>query len=450
MPTIKLVVIGSSGVGKTSLRGKYISGRFSNGYRATIGADFITKTLPHPTNPGQSVTLQIWDTAGQERFSSLSSAFFRGADAALLMFDVNTPETMQALRKWWDDFCDRAPLADEDINDYCCVVVGNKIDMIGSGKGVGLVSETEALEFLDELIPSRSRSPSIINVLTPATSYQDVDDYSEDDGDTISTSQQTVKFTTEESSSSSQVSPNRPSHLEHRSHSIAITPSQTSHSNPMTSYSPKHQLSKSRSRSSSRFYGGTMTTTHTTLTIYHTPSSSVFDVYQSARSSPEPRCGSSPRSEPTSPTASYKQRRLTMRSTGSTSSGSAATITPRTFARADGAPQVADSNVTTVSGGSDDCPPPSTSSSAPPLPPPPEHGPKLFFTSAKTGKGVADVFEYIAQRVMRKWEYDELLESRRMHYREASAAETIRLGLDNGSRKSLWMDGRRLGDCCAS
>lgn len=81
MPTVKLVVIGASGVGKTSLRGKvgvalhlspttfivltlytlqYISGRFSDGYRATIGADFITKTLPHPNNPAESVTLQIW------------------------------------------------------------------------------------------------------------------------------------------------------------------------------------------------------------------------------------------------------------------------------------------------------------------------------------------------------------------------------------------------------
>lgn len=79
MSTIKLVVIGASGVGKTSLRGQvscpilqskfnaklttslqYISGRFSNGYRATIGADFITKTLPRPDNPSELVILQIW------------------------------------------------------------------------------------------------------------------------------------------------------------------------------------------------------------------------------------------------------------------------------------------------------------------------------------------------------------------------------------------------------
>ena len=83
MRTVKLVVIGSSGVGKTSLRSQvrpqmsskhlvcilnfllrsqlqYISGRFTKGYRATIGADFITKTLPHYNNPQEAITLQIW------------------------------------------------------------------------------------------------------------------------------------------------------------------------------------------------------------------------------------------------------------------------------------------------------------------------------------------------------------------------------------------------------
>jgi hypothetical protein len=80
MRTVKLVVIGASGVGKTSLRGQvsvlrlvipwcyslifyhmqYVSGRFSTGYRATIGTDFITKSLPDPRNPTEIVSLQIW------------------------------------------------------------------------------------------------------------------------------------------------------------------------------------------------------------------------------------------------------------------------------------------------------------------------------------------------------------------------------------------------------
>ncbi|KAF9033977.1 hypothetical protein BDZ89DRAFT_538474 [Hymenopellis radicata] len=81
--TIKVVVIGASGVGKTSLRSQYITSRFSTGYRATIGADFISKTITVPGAEEEEVVLQIWDTAGQERFSSLSTAFFRRADAVL-------------------------------------------------------------------------------------------------------------------------------------------------------------------------------------------------------------------------------------------------------------------------------------------------------------------------------------------------------------------------------
>ncbi|KAJ3776035.1 P-loop containing nucleoside triphosphate hydrolase protein, partial [Lentinula raphanica] len=126
--TIKLVVIGAAGVGKTSMRGQYISQRFSTGYRATIGADFITKMVKVDDASGEMVTLQIWDTAGQERFSSLSSAFFRGADAALLVFDVNAPDTLHALKKWWLEFKVHAPLEDDELGNFCCVVVGNKVD----------------------------------------------------------------------------------------------------------------------------------------------------------------------------------------------------------------------------------------------------------------------------------------------------------------------------------
>ncbi|KAJ7266481.1 P-loop containing nucleoside triphosphate hydrolase protein, partial [Mycena haematopus] len=134
MPTFKVVVIGASGVGKTSLRGQYISARFSTSYRATIGADFITKTLPPPPSSPDTepVVLQIWDTAGQERFASLASAFFRGADAAILMYDVTAPETLYALRRWWDEFKAKAPVREEDLRGgrggFCVVVVGNKID----------------------------------------------------------------------------------------------------------------------------------------------------------------------------------------------------------------------------------------------------------------------------------------------------------------------------------
>ncbi|KAF5371408.1 hypothetical protein D9615_009655 [Tricholomella constricta] len=426
MPIVKLVVIGASGVGKTSIRGQYISGRFSNGYRATIGADFITKTLPHPSNPAETVTLQIWDTAGQERFSSLSTAFFRGADAALLMFDVNTPATMLALTKWWAEFRERAPLAEEDMEDYCCVIVGNKTDLAGNGgrNGEQPVTEDEAWDFLRELVPPTTRSPSpILGLGLPEPPLPD----EETEDDPLASSQATIR-------PPGTVEP--PQSTPARSDSIAIVPN-NQHSPTSPSHSPKHRLSKSRSRSSSHFYGGTMTTT---LTIYHTPSSSIFDVYQSARSSPEPWSSSSSPSLYASPsTSSVRGRRMTQLSTGSASSGSAATITPSLFAR-----EHAASSTTTTTTPEDTLDQELEPFSV--LPPPPARGPKLFFTSAKTGEGVSEVFEYIAKRVVRRWEYEERIEARRMHIREASAADTIRLGLEGHQRRP----GTMLGACCGS
>ncbi|KAG6906640.1 hypothetical protein DXG01_012815 [Tephrocybe rancida] len=432
MPTVKLVVIGTSGVGKTSLRGQYISGQFSNGYRATIGADFISKTIPHPSNPSSSVVLQIWDTAGQERFSSLSTAFFRGADAVLLMFDVNSPATMLALTKWWAEFRERAPLADEEMEDFCCVVVGNKMDLTG---GEERVTEREARTFLAELVPLSSGSPSSSS--DPSVLEEGLFGDEEPGQDPLATSYTTIRpSTTIESPTTPRQS------LPPRSDSIAIA-ANSSVQRPSLSHSTKHPLSKSRSRSASHIYGGTMTTTHTTLTIFHTPSSSLFDVYQSARSSPEP--WSSPSRSPTSSSSTSPSPYTTVRgrristlstSTGSTSSGSGDTITPSLFAR-ELSTTTPPTTINTNHTPEDDVDPFVV------FPPPPARGPKLFFTSAKTGAGVADVFEYIARRVVRRWEYDERIEARRLHVREASAGDTVQLGLAQRME-------RRGAACCGS
>jgi len=182
----------------------------------------------------------------------------------------------------------------------------------------------------------------------------------------------------------------------------------------------KH-IRKSRSRSSSRFQQGTMTTTHTSLTIYHTPSSSLFDVYQSARASPEPSSYYAPYRN-RSPSSSPSRASRRMASSSSTSSGSMLTLTPSLFAHR--------AAVTAP-------PAPRPDSSLSPLP---EKRPKLFFTSAKTGEGVSDVFEYITQRVVRRWEYDEDMETRAM---DGSAGETVRLGLEG---TSVWSGQRE--SCC--
>lgn len=78
---LKVVILGDSGVGKTSLMNQYVNKKFTNQYKATIGADFLTKEV---IVDDRVVTMQIWDTAGQERFQSLGVAFYRGADCCVL------------------------------------------------------------------------------------------------------------------------------------------------------------------------------------------------------------------------------------------------------------------------------------------------------------------------------------------------------------------------------
>lgn len=78
---LKVIILGDSGVGKTSLMNQYVNKKFSNQYKATIGADFLTKEV---IVDDRIVTMQIWDTAGQERFQSLGVAFYRGADCCVL------------------------------------------------------------------------------------------------------------------------------------------------------------------------------------------------------------------------------------------------------------------------------------------------------------------------------------------------------------------------------
>jgi Ras-related protein Rab-7A len=80
---------------------QYVNKRFSNQYKATIGADFLTREL---VIDDRVVTMQLWDTAGQERFQSLGVAFYRGADCCVLCYDVNSSKSFEALDGWRDEF----------------------------------------------------------------------------------------------------------------------------------------------------------------------------------------------------------------------------------------------------------------------------------------------------------------------------------------------------------
>jgi Ras-related protein Rab-7A len=334
-------------------------------------------------------TLQ--DTAGQERFSSLSSAFFRGADAVLMMFDVNKRETMIELSRWWGEFVEKRPLNEGDVRrGFCVGIVGNKVDMLEGGvRGErGAVEEEEARRFLSGLIPVEEETregegqevigngtgdgnPEIIKVYGP-------------DSATSPANAGPTRTRTRSIDIASTLQP-RPAQLQ-----TTTTPSRSPHHNLLSASSSTRRRSRSAGTSSARLYSvGTLGSTNT---IYHTPSSSFFDVYESARSSPYP-FPDSPSSPSPSPLGSVNMRaegrRLLSTSSLSSSGTSAPTITPSLFAARN----------RTTSG--------ATAPSVQMVRDPPEIGPKLFWTSAKSGQGVSDVFEYVAKRVVRMWEWEE-------------------------------------------
>ncbi|KAG0014373.1 hypothetical protein BGZ82_001784 [Podila clonocystis] len=134
---LKVIILGESGVGKTSLMNQYVNKKFSNQYKATIGADFLTKEVPIDD---RLVTMQIWDTAGQERFQSLGVAFYRGADCCVLVFDVNNAKSFETLESWRDEFLIQA--SPNNPENFPFVVIGNKIDMDESKR---MVSQKRAM-----------------------------------------------------------------------------------------------------------------------------------------------------------------------------------------------------------------------------------------------------------------------------------------------------------------
>jgi len=124
---LKVIILGDSGVGKTCLMNQYVHRKFHKSYRATIGADFLTKEI---IIDDKQVTLQIWDTAGQERFQALGVAFYRGADACIIVYDVTFQSSFKSLETWKDEFLIQASPRNQE--EFPFLLIGNKIDLTGN------------------------------------------------------------------------------------------------------------------------------------------------------------------------------------------------------------------------------------------------------------------------------------------------------------------------------
>ncbi|KGO75502.1 Small GTPase superfamily, Rab type [Penicillium italicum] len=107
-------------VGKTSLITRFMYDSFDNTYQATIGIDFLSKTM---YLEDRTVRLQLWDTAGQERFRSLIPSYIRDSSVAVVVYDISNAKSFQNTRKWIDD------VRGERGNDVIIVLVGNKTDL---------------------------------------------------------------------------------------------------------------------------------------------------------------------------------------------------------------------------------------------------------------------------------------------------------------------------------
>lgn len=122
--TLKLLILGDAGVGKTSLLNQFVNREFSCQYKATIGSDFLSKQIEID---GKLITLQIWDTAGQERFQSLGPTFYRGTDCCIFVYDVTKPISFENIKKWQSEFSKQIGIADSD--KFAFLLLGNKSDI---------------------------------------------------------------------------------------------------------------------------------------------------------------------------------------------------------------------------------------------------------------------------------------------------------------------------------
>ncbi|EIW84884.1 GTP binding protein [Coniophora puteana RWD-64-598 SS2] len=116
----KIVLLGDQSVGKTSLITRFMYDTFDNTYQATIGIDFLSKTM---YLEDRTVRLQLWDTAGQERFRSLIPSYIRDSSVAIVVFDITNRQSFLSTTKWIED------VRSERGNDVIIVLVGNKADL---------------------------------------------------------------------------------------------------------------------------------------------------------------------------------------------------------------------------------------------------------------------------------------------------------------------------------
>lgn len=132
----KVVLIGDSGVGKSNLLSRFTRNEFNLESKTTIGVEFATKSIQ---TEGKTIKAQIWDTAGQERYRAITSAYYRGAVGALLVYDISKHMTFENVERWLKELRDHADVK------IVIMLVGNKSDL----RHMRAVQTSEAMAFAE-------------------------------------------------------------------------------------------------------------------------------------------------------------------------------------------------------------------------------------------------------------------------------------------------------------
>lgn len=135
--SVKTVIVGDSGVGKTCILTRFIRDTFETDTSSTLGVEFMSKIVE---TSKRKIELQLWDTAGQELFRAVTKAYYRGSIGAFLVFDITKRESFNNIRRWLSDIKSTAN------PDVVCILVGNKCDLIELRE----IKTEEAKEFADE------------------------------------------------------------------------------------------------------------------------------------------------------------------------------------------------------------------------------------------------------------------------------------------------------------
>ncbi|KAH0788392.1 ras-related protein RIC2-like [Histomonas meleagridis] len=157
---LKIILIGDSGVGKTNLLSQFVRHQFSEENKTTIGVEFTTKTM---NINGKVVKTQIWDTAGQERYRAITSAYYKGANGAMILYDITSSVSFDSVSRWLNELRD---IADPKI---ILMLIGNKSDLEDSrsvSKEEGIkYAESQNLLFLETSAKSTANVEEAFNQL---------------------------------------------------------------------------------------------------------------------------------------------------------------------------------------------------------------------------------------------------------------------------------------------